>query len=279
MSDGIARWLEEMGLGQYAQAFADNAIDLEVLPDVTAADLDRLGVLLGHQKKMLRGIAALNKDAASPIDAVPQATGAAPSSVEAERRQLTVMFCDLVGSTALSARLDPEDLREVLRGYQEAVAAIVGRYDGHIAQYLGDGVVAYFGWPRAHEDDAERAVRAGLAVTEAVARRWTPAGDQLAARVGIATGVVVVGDLMGEGVSNEEAVVGETPNLAARLQTLAEPGKVVVAQATRRLLGETFVYEDLGVHPIKGIAEPVRAWQVVGEGVLKADLRRYTAHG
>jgi class 3 adenylate cyclase/predicted ATPase len=277
VSEGIARWLEGMGLGQYAQTFADNAVDLEVLPDITAADLERLGVLLGHQKKMLRGIAALNKDAVSPIDAIPQATVTAPSSVEAERRQLTVMFCDLVGSTALSTRLDPEDLREVLRGYQEAVAAAVGRYDGYIAQYLGDGVVAYFGWPRAHEDDAERAVRAGLAVTEAVARHWTPAGDQLAARVGIATGVVVVGDLMGEGVSNEEAVVGETPNLAARLQALADPGKVVIAPATRRLLAETFGYDDLGVHPIKGIAEPVRAWRVAGEG--RAESRFEALHG
>src|SRR4051812_35174393 len=175
------------------------------------------------------------------------------------------MFVDLVGSTALSARLDPEDTREVLRAYQNTVAGEVARVDGHVAKLMGDGVLAYFGFPRAHEDDAERAVRAGLAVAETVARLATPAGETLAARVGIATGLVVVGDLVGEGAAQEEAVVGETPNLAARLQEMAEPGTVAVAEGTRRLLGEVFELRPLGPTHLKGFAGLVEAFRVAGE--------------
>ena len=188
----------------------------------------------------------------------------------AERRQLTLVFVDLVGSTALAARLDPEDTREVVAAYQRAVAAELARYEGHVAKFLGDGVLAYFGWPAAHEDDAERAVRAGLAALSAVAGITPADGTRLAARVGIATGLVVVGDLIGEGSAREEAVVGETPNLAARLQALAEPGTVVIAERTRQLVGGLFELADLGSHAVKGLAEPVRAWRVVGEGVAES---------
>ena len=186
---------------------------------------------------------------------------------DAERRQLTVMFCDLVGSTELSARLDPEDLREVIGGYHRAVADVVGSFDGFVAKYMGDGVLAYFGYPRAHEDDAERAVRAGLGVIDAVARLDVNSVG-LQARVGIATGLVVVGDLIGEGSSQEQSVVGETPNLAARLQALAEPHAVVIAAGTRRLVGDLFEYRDLGAIEVKGIAEPVTAGQVLRASVV-----------
>ena len=218
----VAAWLDGLGLGRYAPAFRDNDVDADVLPRLTADDLTALGVTsIGHRRKLLDAIAALREDAASRSsgpanDRLPAAT--ALRSRGAERRQLTVMFADLVGSTELSSRLDPEEMREVLRAYQNAVAGEVARFEGHVAKFMGDGVLAYFGWPEAHEDEAERAVRAGLAITAAVAGLSTPAGRSLAARVGIATGLVVVGDLVGEGAAQEEAVVGETPNLAARLQ-------------------------------------------------------------
>src|SRR5207237_9465809 len=165
-------------------------------------------------------------------------TGETRVGAGAERRQLTVMFCDLVGSTALSARLDPEELREVIAAYHRAVAEVVGRFDGFVAKYMGDGVLVYFGYPRAHEDDAERAVRAGLGVIDCVGRLDVQS-IELRARVGIATGLVVVGDLIGEGSAREQSVVGETPNLAARLQALAEPDTVVIAAGTRRLVGDS----------------------------------------
>src|SRR6202040_854973 len=177
-----------------------------------------------------------------------------------ERRQLTVMFCDLVGSTELASRLDPEDLREVIAGYQRAVADAIAGFDGFIAKYMGDGVLAYFGYPRAHEHDAEHAVRAGLALVETVPKLTTAAGVPLQVRVGIATGLVVVGDLIGAGAAQEQAVVGERSNLAARLQALAEPDAVVIADGTRRLLGNLFELKDLGTRDLKGIAGPARAW-------------------
>jgi predicted ATPase/class 3 adenylate cyclase len=176
------------------------------------------------------------------------------------------MFVDLVGSTELAARLDPEDMGGVIRAYQGCCAEVIGRWGGHVAKYMCDGVLAYFGWPVAHEDEAERAVRAGLALSPALAGLTTPATEPLAARVGIATGLVMVGELIGEGAAREEAVVGETPNLAARLQTLAAPGSVVVSQATRLLLGGLFDLEDLGPKSLKGFAEPLTAWRVEGEG-------------
>jgi class 3 adenylate cyclase/predicted ATPase len=266
----VATFLRGLGLEQYEQAFRDNAIDGEVLPDLTDADLAALGVLLGHRKKLLKAIAALQAPATAE-PAVPPGTAAPEPSLvtmrapEAERRQLTVLFCDLVGSTELATRLDPEDMRDVIRTYQNAVAGEIGRFEGHVAKFMGDGVLAYFGWPRAHEDEAERAVRAGLALAEALGRLQNPTGEMLEARIGIATGLVVVGDLVGEGASQEQAVVGETPNLAARLQALAAPGQVVIAGATRRLLGAGFVLEHLGDRTLKGIGTPVQTFAVKGE--------------
>ena len=249
----IAGWLRGLGMQQYEAAFRDNAIDLEVLPELTEPDLEKLGVLLGHRKRMLRAIGAL---AAAPV--VPER----PARADAERRQLTVMFCDLVGSTELSARLDPEDMRGILGAYHRAVADAVKSFDGFVAKYMGDGVLVYFGYPQAHEDDAERAVRAGLGVIETVSRLDVKSVE-LQARIGIATGLVVVGDLIGEGSAQEQSVVGETPNLAARLQALAAPGAVVIAAATRRLVGDLFEYRDLGTVEVKGIAGPVPAWQAL----------------
>ncbi len=229
----VSDWLRGLGLERYADAFRDNDIDLDLLSELGEADLEKLGVTsLGHRKRLLKAIAALSDAPASITAPAASVTtdGAQPSraKLQAERRHLTVMFVDLVGSTALSAHSDPEELREVIRAYQNVVARAVARFEGQVAKFMGDGVLAYFGWPQAHEDDAERAVRAGLAVVAAVAQLTTPRADPLAARVGIATGLVVVGDLIGEGAAEEEAVIGETPNLAARLQALAEPGAVVV---------------------------------------------------
>ena len=274
----IAAWLRELGLERYEQAFRENEIDAEILPKLTAEDLKDIGVtIVGHRRKLLEAIAALAQPALAPQVEPSDPVEASPTArpAEAERRQLTVLFCDLVGSTALSAQLDPEDMREVIRGYQNAVAGEIGRFEGHVAKFMGDGVLAYFGWPRAHEDEAERAVRAGLALTQAIGQLETPTGETLAARVGIATGLVVVGDLVGEGAAQEEAVVGETPNLAARLQGLAEPGQIVIAEGTRRLLGDLFDLADLGAQRVKGIAEPVGAFVVLGESPLQS---RFEAH-
>ncbi|MGX9576745.1 AAA family ATPase [Mesorhizobium sp. f-mel] len=277
----IAGWLSSLGLGKYSRTFAKNEITPEVLPHLSDADLKTLGLPIGPRKLVLAAIAELRKPdmrdlaTAAGIETTP-GRGRAPRP-EAERRQLTVMFVDLAGSTALSGRLDPEEMREVIRKYQNAVAEEIRRVDGHVAKFMGDGVLAYFGWPRAHEDEAERAVRAGLAIAAAVAKLATPAKEPLGARVGIATGLVVVGDLVGEGAAQEEAVVGETPNLAARLQSLAEVGAVVVAEPTRRLLGELFELVDLGTHDLKGFAQPVLAWLVIGES--RAEGRFEALHG
>ena len=255
-------WLQGLGLAQYADLFRANDIDGDLLGGLTGDDLRDIGIAsLGHRKKLLGAIAAL---AAAPEATVPRRTPSAP-----ERRQLTVMFVDLVGSTALSTRLDPEAMSEVLRGYQNAVAGEVSRFEGLVAKLMGDGVLAYFGWPRAHEDEAERAARAGLAIVAAVAR-LSGGGEALACRVGIATGLVVVGDLVGEGAAQEQAVVGDTPNLAARLQALAEPGQVVVAEGTRRLLGELFELQALGARALKGLAMPAPAFAVLGERALES---------
>ena len=250
----IADWLAKLGLGQYAQRFAENDISFRILSDLTDQDLEKIGVAsLGHRRELLRAIAQLK----SSETTVPKPTVVPQPSESAERRQVTVMFSDLVGSTALSARMDPEDLREVISAYQRCVAEAVHRFGGFVAQYLGDGVLVYFGYPEAHEDDAERAVRAGLELIAEVIALKTPAALQT--RVGIATGLVVVGDLMtGSGEAQERRIVGETPNLAARLQGIAEPNTVVIAEATRGLLGNLFELEDLGARDLKGIAEPVR---------------------
>jgi class 3 adenylate cyclase len=256
----IAEWLRTLGLEQYEPLFRQNAIDDEILPELTDADLEKLGVPMGHRKRLVRAIAALST--AAPLRTSPPAAVQEPNAT-AERRQLTVMFCDLVGSTALSARLDPEDLRAVVGAYHRCVTAVIDKSGGFVAKYMGDGVLAYFGYPRADEHDAERAVRAGLAVTEAVAGLDNVAAAPLQVRIGIATGLVVVGDLIGQGAAQEQAVVGETPNLAARLQTLAEPGTVVIAPSTRRLTGGLFDYADLGPVEIKGLAAPVMAARVL----------------
>jgi len=264
---GIAEWLASIGLSEYDQRFADNAIDLSVIRDLTEQDLKDLGVLLGHRRKILRAIAELDGVAPAP-------TGTATEPVlrdEAERRHLTVMICDLVGSTALSARLDPEDMRVVMDAYHAACARIMLTYEGFLAEFRGDGILAYFGYPLAHEDDAERTVRAGLDIIAAVARLETRAAEPLAVRVGIATGLVVVGNLSGGSALREHAVVGDTPNVAARLQSLAEPGTIVIAGSTRRLLGNLFRLRDLGRHEVKGIAEPVSAWAV--EGISASESR------
>src|SRR6202023_273770 len=257
----IAAWLQGLGLERYVPAFRDNEIDWEVLPKLTSEDLREIGVAaIGHRRKLLDAIAALG--ATVPTAAVTPAPSDAPAPTDAERRQLTVMFCDLVGSTELSARLDPEDLREVIAAYHRAVADVVRTFDGFVAKYMGDGVLVYFGYPRAHEDDAERAVRAGLGIVDAVGRVDVKS-VKLQTRVGIATGLVVVGDLIGQGSAQEQSVVGETPNLAARLQTLAEPDSVVIGAGTRRLVGDLFEYRDLGAVEVKGIVEPVPAWKVL----------------
>jgi len=267
----VAAWLDSLGLGKYARAFADHAVDASVLPRLTAEDLKELGVVaVGDRRRLLDAIAALGEHAPPAIE--PAATPPLPAPARsrwAERRQLTVLFADLVGSTALAARLDPEEMGEVLKAWQNAVAGEVARFGGHVAKLMGDGVLVYFGWPEAQEDEAERAVRAGLAITAAVGR-LVAAEAPLACRVGIATGLVVVGDLVGEGAAQEEAVVGETPNLAARLQQLAGPGEVVVAEPTRRLLGAGFVVESLGAPALKGLAEPVAAFRVRRERVVES---------
>jgi class 3 adenylate cyclase/predicted ATPase len=257
----IADWLENLGLGQYAQRFAENDIDFDILSDLTDQDLEKIGVTsLGHRRKLLRTIANLKGgEEITPAVAVAAAPPAAPRAPDtAERRQVTVMFSDLVGSTALSARMDPEDLRELISAYHKCAAEVVRRFGGFVAQYLGDGVLVYFGYPEAHEDDAEQAVRAGLELIAAVIALKTSASLQ--ARVGIATGLVVVGDLTGSGEAHERGIVGETPNLAARLQGIAEPNTVVIAEATRRLLGNLFELKDLGAKDLKGVSEPVHAW-------------------
>jgi class 3 adenylate cyclase/predicted ATPase len=256
----IASWLHGLGLQQYERAFRDNAIDAAVLPELTAEDLRDIGVgPVGHRRRLLAAIAALRSDDRPEPTSERQP---AINTAAAERRQLTVMFCDLVGSTALSTRFDPEDLREVIAAYHRTVGKIITAAGGFISRYTGDGVLVYFGYPQAHEDDPERAVRAGLAAIEAV-RRLDVNSIKLQTRIGIATGLVVVGDVIGEGPAQEQTVVGETPNLAARLQALAEPDMVVIAASTRRLLGDLFEYRDLGAIEVKGISAPVPAWQVL----------------
>ena len=289
----IAEWLRGLGLAQYEPAFRENAIDESVLPSLTAKDLGDLGVtMVGHRRKLLDAIAALRASETSAASRPPIARtvgnplfnpatlgpqpalarwriGVGEGAVEgtvgagAERRQLTVMFCDLVGSTALSAQLDPEDLRGIIGAYHRCVSGTVEGFGGYVARYMGDGVLIYFGYPQAHEDDAERATRCALAVIDHVSQLKLT--EKLHARVGIATGLVVVG---GEVVEHD--VIGETPNLAARLQALAEPDAVVIAAGTRRLVGNLFEYHDLGAVEVKGIAGPVPAWQVLRPSAVES---------
>src|ERR1700681_3626447 len=247
----VGAWLRGLGLGQYEGAFRENEIESDVLSELTESDLEKLGLPLGPRKRILKAVTNLGD-----ADKASGAASLGPPSPEdaAERRQLTVMFCDLAGSTALSTRLDPEDMRQVIRAYQDACSGVIARYDGFIAKFMGDGILAYFGFPRAHEDDAERAVRAGLEIACVVGALQTRATGKLQVRIGIATGLVVVGDLVGSGAAQEQAVVGDTPNLAARLQGIALPGQVVLAEPTRRLLGDVFDLAHLGSQNLKGIA-------------------------
>src|SRR6516165_5313241 len=258
----VLGWLRNLGLEQYEAIFRDNDIDASLLSSLTNEDLKEIGVAsFGHRRKLLEAIALLRGGESR--------TEAIVAGHEAERRQLTLMFCDLVGSTPLASRFDPEDLSEIIGAYHRMVAEEIERYDGFVARYMGDGVLSYFGYPRAHEDDAERAVRAGLSAISAVKGLDRP--ERLAVRVGIATGLVVVGELIGKGAAEERDVVGETPNLAARLQALAEPGQIVLAGATRRLIADLFRLRDLGRQAVKGFAEPVEAFAV--EGVAAAESR------
>jgi len=277
----LCAFLTGLGLQQYVQIFIDNDIDGVALLDLEERHLKELGVSLGHRMKLLKAIAALRKTGddtreirvsketttTAPQVAVAESRGGqAGAAAEGERRQLTLMFVDLVGSTELAARADPEDVREVMRSYQDVCAGVITRYDGYLAKFLGDGVLAYFGYPHAHEDSAERAVHAGRGIVEAVGRLTPRSGHRLAVRVGIATGIVVIAANVAPDGASELSVSGDTPNLAARLQSLAEPNAVIIADSTRGLTRGTFRYTDLGSHRLKGIPDPVRAWQVVGEG-------------
>ena len=278
----VVVWLRSLGLGKYEAAFRENDIDETVLPGLTHETLKELGVAsIGHRVKLLDAIAALRSDASGKAPSVDAATASSAPSARpedrAERRQVTVMFSDLVGSTALSARLDAEDFREVIAAYQKSVAETVQRFGGFVAKYMGDGVLIFFGYPQAHEDDGERAIRAGLELVAAVGALKTHA--PLQTRVGIATGLVVVGDLIGSGSSQEQAIAGETPNLAARLQSTADPSSVVIAESTRRLIGSLFELEDLGAKNLKGVEGPVRAWAVLRPSSVESRFEALHASG
>src|SRR5262245_6351957 len=237
----LAEWLRSLGLGEYAERFAENAIDFSLLGELTEEDLKELGLPIGHRRRLRKAIAELSGNALQPSEAQT----ARPD--EAERRQLTVMFCDLVGSTAICAELDPEDMRQIIGAYHACVGKVMRLYDGMVARYVGDGILAYFGYPRAHEDDAAQAIKAGLELVKAVAALETDFASPLSVRIGIATGTVIVGDLLlAQTGAQERVVVGETPNLAARLQSLGEPGNVVICSNTRRLTSELFDLKDLG---------------------------------
>ena len=274
----IEQWLRGLGLDRYTDTFVDNDVDLRTLPHLTESDLRELGVSLGHRRLLLAEItrlAAADAPHAPTAESDPMLTQGEevqdtprPAHVlrgDAERRQLAVFFCDLVGSTEITHRFDPEDMRDVLRRYQYAVTAAVQRFEGHVARFVGDGVLAYFGWPRAFEDQAERAVRAALGAVSSVATLRLPSGEYLQARIGIETGEVVVGDLVGELASDRESVTGDTPNLAARLQSLATPGQIVIGPGTQRLIGPLFELEPMGAQVVKGFSQQMQAWIVVGE--------------
>src|ERR1700751_4471825 len=255
---GLKQWLEDNGLGQYADLFLQHRIDLDVIPDLTEQDVAELGLALGDRKRLQRAIATLPRIAAEH----PPERGA----TGAERRQITAMFCDMVGSTSLSEKFDPEDVRDMIASFRETCVRVVRHYEGFAARYVGDGILVYFGYPIAHEDDAERAVRAGLDITQILSSAATgesDGGHAPAVRIGIATGLAVVGDLIGQGTEERDSAVGETLNLAARLQGLAAPNGVVIAASTQSLLRGKFDYLDLGAQALKGITGNVQAWQVV----------------
>src|SRR3984957_1836989 len=265
-------WLAENGLGRYDAVFASNEIDFDVIRSLTDADLRELGLALGDRKRLLQAVSRLDQQSDTVTPPTAPATVSEPASLGGERRQLTVMFCDLVGSTALSERLDPEELRSLLHAYRTVCGEVITRYDGFVARYVGDGILTYFGWPTAHEEDAERAVQAALQIVQTV-KRASPT-ENLSVRIGIATGAVVVGEQAGAGDQSKLAV-GSTPNLAARLQGLAVADQIVIAASTRRLVGNAFELTDLGEHDLKGISEPVHAWRVERALVTES---RFDAH-
>ncbi|WGD53200.1 adenylate/guanylate cyclase domain-containing protein [Bradyrhizobium sp. CB1650] len=296
MSD-LRDWLRGNNLGQYADAFEANDIDLDILPDLDDHDLEQLGLSLGNRRRLLKAIAARSSEAApissfdKPSSLDKSASAASLPSAEkshaaeksgpgdAERRQVTVMFADMVGSTALSAQLDPELLGGLIRRYQDAVAGAIGRYGGFVAKFMGDGVLAYFGFPRAFEDAAERAVRAGIGILSEVGAIELPDGTTVQARIGIATGLVVVGEIIGTGMAQERTIVGETPNLAARLQALASANCILVSESTQKLLGGLFELTHLGEHELKGFSRPVSAWQVCKETPIESRFAAIRAGG
>ena len=266
----IEAWLRGLGLAEYADAFSEHAIDGHVLAELTDEDLREIGVVrVGHRRKLRAAIEArwpgTPADTGTPAPAMPLRGEAADLIGDAERRTLTMLFCDLVGSTPLAAQLDPEEMRDLIRHYQEACGEAIEQFDGHVAKYMGDGLLAYFGYPRAHENEAENAVRAAFALVEAVSRLSSPTGKPLAVRVGIATGLVVVGDIIGDRASQEMTAVGDTPALATRLQSLAEPNDILVSPTTRRLAGALFDYESLGERTLKGFKEPLEVWRALRE--------------
>jgi class 3 adenylate cyclase len=281
----LGSWLRSLGLAQYEAVFRENAINEAILPKLTAEDLKEIGVTaVGHRRVLLDAIATLRGETPPKQENAPSAAtelATEPNRVggglpDAERRQITVMFCDLVGSTALSARLDPEELREIIGGYHRRCAEVITTSGGFVAKYMGDGVLAYFGYPQAHEHDAERAVRAGLTLVEAVPSLATAGGSPLQVRVGIATGLAVVGDLIGSGEAQERGIVGETPNLAARLQGIAEPNTIVIAEGTRKLLGNLFELHDLGPETSRALPGRLGPGRCFGLGPWKAVSRRCT---
>ena len=272
----IEDWLKDLGLGEYCSVFADNDIDFDVLPDLADADLEKLGLTLGHRRKLLRAIAARKPAPGSSLDRSPEIAATETATHEAERRQVTVVFCDLVGSTELANAVDPEEMGALIRRFQEASADSIARFDGFVAKFMGDSVLAYFGYPRAHEDAVGQSVRAASAIIEKVAQTKRPDGRPLEVRAGIATGLVVIGDLVGVGVAREHAIVGETPNLAARLQALADPGTIFVSDTTHQLLGRQFESHSRGEHTLKGFTKPVHVWQVGRETAVES---RFAAIG
>jgi class 3 adenylate cyclase/tetratricopeptide (TPR) repeat protein len=266
----LRMWLEVHELASLNTVLTANDVDLEILSELTDADLKELGLSFGQRRRLMK---ALRQTPSQEKQTDPKSQASSLSN-RAERRQLTIMFVDLVDSTAMSTRLDPEEMGEVIRLYQNTVAGEIARFDGHLAKFMGDGILAYFGWPTAHEDEAERAIRVGLAIVSSVARLQNVQQLDLAARVGIATGLVVVGDLIGEGAAQEEAVVGDTPNLANRLQTLACSGEITVSEQTYRLAQDAFLFRDLGNHELKGMGKPTRVFAVIGE---RARFSRFEA--
>ncbi len=283
-NDRVSVWLDNLDLGIYRESFQHNAITWDVLPELNEGDLEALGILLGHRKKLLRAIAQLSQNAevmgsdSMPVGVIPEEQLFPLGQEQAGRRQLTVMFCDLVDSTALSRQLDPEDLQDVIRLFLDACSQTIGRFNGYIAKYMGDGMLVYFGYPRAHENDAERAVHAGLAILDTVkALNLDNPHPQfgIAARIGIATGPVMVGELMGQGTAKERTVFGETPNLAARLQALAKPDQFIIDPVTRRLVGNEFEFLNLGVFSLKGFDTPIQAWQVLSVRLSTSRFESY----